>query len=207
MKRYEGKTLDEAKISAAADKKATLDEVTYYVVEEKAGGLLGLGAKVIIEAFTNNDIRDFIEQYLENYFKGINLPCEVLVNLSEDQHAFNVVLNAENNAILIGKNGQTLQAITAVLRNAANAEFKRRVNITVDVNGYKTERYEKLKEMVDRLAKTVIKTHVSVKIDHVSADERKVIHQHLSETPHIRTESEGEGQKRCLKIIYDHNKE
>jgi len=206
MNRYEGKTLEEALLAAAASKKSIVEDVTYYVIEEKTGGFLGLGAKVVIEAFIPEDIRDFIEDYLNKYFKGIELPCEVIVNMSEDKHYFKIILNAENNSILIGKNGQTLQSITNVLKNAANAQFKRRVNLSVDVNGYKEERYEKLKEMVDRLAKTVIKTHVSVKIDHVSADERKVIHQHLSDVAHIRTESEGEGQRRCLKIIYDHNK-
>lgn len=206
MNRYEGKTLDDAILAAAADKKSIKEDVTYYVVEEKQPGFLGLGAKVVIEAFIAEDIRDFIDDYLTRYFKGIELPCDVIVTMSEDKHFFKVILNAENNAILIGKNGQTLQSIANVVKNAANAQFKRRVNMSVDVNGYKEERYEKLKEMVDRLAKTVIKTHVSVKIDHVTADERKIIHQHLSDTPHIRTESEGEGQRRCLKIIYDHNK-
>ena len=52
-----------------------------------------------------------------------------------------VVLDAENNAIIIGKNGQTLRAISTVLKAATNATFKKRINVIVDVNHYKEDRY------------------------------------------------------------------
>ena len=78
--------------------------------------------------------------------------------------------------------------------------------MSVDVNGYKEERYEKLKQTVERIAKTVVKTKVSARLGDLTSDERKIVHQHRSDMPHVRTESEGEGNNRRLKIIYVENK-
>ena len=205
MKKYEAKNLDEALKVAAADKRVKIEDLKYYVLEEKPGGLFGIGSKAIIEAYTFNDVRDFIESYLKQYFDNIGMNVELIVNKLDD-NSFNVIVNANNNAILIGKNGQTLEAMKTVLNAAANAQFKCHVHMSVDVNGYKEERYEKLKSTVERIAKTVVKTHVSARLGDLTNDERKIVHQHLSNMAHIRTESEGDGNNRRLKIIYDRDK-
>jgi len=205
MKKYEAKNLDEALKAAAADKHVKIEDLKYYVLEEKPGGLFGIGSKAIIEAYTFNDVRDFIESYLKQYFDNIGMNVELIVNKLDD-NSFNVIVNANNNAILIGKNGQTLEAMKTVLNAAANAQFKCHVHMSVDVNGYKEERYEKLKSTVERIAKTVVKTHVSARLGDLTNDERKIVHQHLSNMAHIRTESEGDGNNRRLKIIYDRDK-
>ena len=205
MKKYEAKNLDEALKAAAADKRVKIEDLKYYVLEEKPGGLFGIGSKAIIEAYTFNDVRDFIENYLKQYFDNIGMNVELIVNKLDD-NSFNVIVNANNNAILIGKNGQTLEAMKTVLNAAANAQFKCHVHMSVDVNGYKEERYEKLKSTVERIAKTVVKTHVSARLGDLTNDERKIVHQHLSNMAHIRTESEGDGNNRRLKIIYDRDK-
>ena len=205
MNRYEGKTVDDAVRAACDDKHVTADKLKYTVIEEKQGMLFGIGSKAVIEAYCPADIRDFIQQYLEKYFSNIGMPVEVITNM-DDEGNYSVIINAENNAILIGKNGQTLEAIKTVTNAAANAQFKCRVHMSVDVNGYKEERYEKLRQTVERIAKTVVKTKVSARLGELTSDERKVVHQHLSTMPHVRTESEGDGNNRRLKIIYDKNK-
>ncbi|MBQ1522683.1 MAG: KH domain-containing protein [Erysipelotrichaceae bacterium] len=205
MQRFEAKSVDEALKQACNAKGVSLEDLKYYVIEEKPGGLFGIGSKGIIEAFTYNDVRQFIEEYITTYFNNINMPVEVLVNRDED-NVFKIIINAKNNAILIGKNGQTLEAIKTIVNAAANATFKCHIHMSVDVNGYKEERYEKLKQTVERIAKTVVKTKVSARLGDLTSDERKIVHQHLSDMPHVRTESEGEGNNRRLKIIYVENK-
>ncbi|MBQ3375666.1 MAG: KH domain-containing protein [Erysipelotrichaceae bacterium] len=201
MQRFEAKSVDEALKEACRVKGVSLEELKYYVIEEKPGGLFGIGSKGVVEAFTYNDVQQFLEDYVSTYFKNINMPVEVIVNRSEDNE-FKIIINAENNAILIGKNGQTLEAIKTIVNAAANATFKCHIHMSVDINGYKEERYEKLKQTVERIAKTVVKTKVSARLGDLTSDERKIVHQHLSEMPHVKTESEGEGNNRRLKIIY-----
>ena len=201
MQKFEAKSVDEALKEACRVKGVSLEELKYYVIEEKPGGLFGIGSKGVVEAFTYNDVQQFLEDYVSTYFKNINMPVEVIVNRSEDNE-FKIIINAENNAILIGKNGQTLEAIKTIVNAAANATFKCHIHMSVDINGYKEERYEKLKQTVERIAKTVVKTKVSARLGDLTSDERKIVHQHLSEMPHVKTESEGEGNNRRLKIIY-----
>lgn len=204
MRSYEAKTVEEAVKKACADRGVTETELTYFVKEEKAGGLFGIGAKARIEAYIQSDIAEFVREYIAKYFENIGMNCDIEAGFKEE--VVYVELNADNNAVLIGKAGQTLQAITNVVKAATSAEFKRHINLLIDVNGYKEDRYEKLKSMVGKIAKTVVKTKVSARLGQMTNDERKVIHQFLSTFPHVRTESEGEGANRRLKIIYDETK-
>ncbi|MDD6467439.1 MAG: KH domain-containing protein [Erysipelotrichaceae bacterium] len=198
-RRVEGKTLEDVLNSYAQEKGIEVADITYQVVEEKKG-ILGIGSKVVAEVYCNQDIAEFLENYLRTYFEGLHLDVEIEVEQNND--SFKVMLNAENNAILIGKNGQTLQALNTVVRSAVSSTFKKRVHVLIDINNYKQDRYAKVKMMAKRIAKTVQRTKVSAVLDPMPNDERKVVHQYLTDMEHIRTESEGEGKDRRLHIIY-----
>lgn len=187
MNNYTGKTLEEAIAAAAEDKSCTPEEIRHYVKEENEKG-------VTIDAYTMEDVKEFIFDYLGNFFTGIDQDIEVAIEETDD--GFIVNLNADNNAVLIGKMGKTLAAFNTVARAAVNAEFKSRINVLIDVNHYKEERYAKLRSMAKRIGRQVQKSHVDVEMDPMPNDERKVIHKQLNEWHNIRTESEGEGSRR-----------
>ena len=202
---YTAKNLDDALIEACIKKDCRIDELTYNVLEENKG-FLGIGSSVKIEAYCLNDVKEFLFDYLGNFFTNANIECSVEIFQKDD--SFTIMLDAENNAVLIGKNGKTLQAINTVVKSAVNSEFKRKFKILVDINNYKQERYSKLKSMAIRIAKNVSRTKVDASLDPMSNDERKVIHQALANFKHIKTESEGEGLNRHLVIKYvDHKEE
>lgn len=203
MDKFVGKNLDEALSLAASKKGCSVEELTYNLLEEKQG-ILGFGSKVEIEAYCENDIVMFIVEYLQKYFEGIHM--EVDVKCQKEDYYFKVDLNAENNAILIGKNGQTLQDINTVVKAAASSAFKKRVIVVSDINGYKEEKYQKECSMAVRVAKTVQKTKVNASLDPMPNDERKAIHSYLVNMPRIRTISEGDGKDRHIVIVYDENK-
>lgn len=203
MDRYVGKNREEALANAAKAKGCTVEELTYNVLEEKQG-IFGIGSKVEIEAYCDGDIAKFIVEYLDTYFKGINM--EVEVKCEKEDYYFKTELNAENNAILIGKNGKTLQDINTVVKAAASSKFKKRVIVVTDINGYKEEKYHKECAMALRVAKTVQKTKVNASLDPMPNDERKAVHSYLVNMPKIRTVSEGDGKDRHIVIVYDANK-
>lgn len=203
MERYVGKNREEALANAAKAKGCTVEELTYNVLEEKQG-IFGLGSKVEIEAYFDGDIAKFIVDYLNTYFEGINMDVEV--TCAKEDYYFKVELNAENNAILIGKNGKTLQDINTVVKAAASSKFKKRVIVVTDINGYKEEKYHKECAMALRVAKTVQRTKVNATLDPMPNDERKAVHSYLVNMPKIRTVSEGEGKDRHIVIVYDPNK-
>ena len=202
---YTAKNLDDALREACIKKDCRIDELTYNVLEENKG-FLGIGSSVKIEAYCLNDVKEFLFDYLGNFFTNANIECSVEIFQKDD--SFTIMLDAENNAVLIGKNGKTLQAINTVVKSAVNSEFKRKFKILVDINNYKQERYSKLKSMAIRIAKNVSRTKVDASLDPMSNDERKVIHQALANFKHIKTESEGEGLNRHLVSKYvDHKEE
>lgn len=204
MNTYTGKNLDDALKAAALDKGVETDQLTYTVIEETSG-FLGLGSKTTISAYCDLDIIDFMKSYLDSYFQ--NIAMEANVEVSEENGFFHVNIDADNNAILIGKNGQTLQAINTVLKSAASSEFKRRIGVLIDINGYKEEKYQKVCSLARRVAKTVQRTKTDAVLDPMPADERKAVHNHLSTMKYVRTVSEGEGNQRRLKICYAPEKE
>ena len=209
MKTYTGKNLDEVLNQAAEEKGVSVSELTYKVIEESSG-FLGIGSKVTITAYCKNDISEFMKEYLQNYFDGIHMEAEIQIEM--DGEYFHINLNTENNAILIGKNGQTLQAMNTVLKSAVSSEFKRRVGVLIDINGYKEEKYQKVCSLAQRVAKTVQRTKTTAVLDSMPADERKAIHNALagmndiSNMKYISTVSEGEGNQRRLKIVYNEEK-
>lgn len=203
MKKFSAKTLNDCLVKAANELKCDQTEMTYEIIEEKKG-ILGIGSSVTITAYCNEDIKEFIFEYLGEYFTEMNLETEIEISLTTE--GFKVILNAENNAILIGKNGQTLQALNNVVRGACNNTFKKRINVYIDINNYKQDRYGKVKAIARRVAKTVQKTKVTAKLDPMPSDERKIVHQYLGKMANIRTESMGEGAERHLTIVYDENK-
>ncbi len=205
MKEYTGKTIEDILEIAGKEKGVSVDELNYFIKEEKEGLIFNLGKKVVAEVYSEKDVVNFLKNYLDTFFNGLDLKVDV--DITKDNDCFRILLNADNNAILIGKNGQTLEAINSVLKGAASSQFRKRYHILVDINNYKTDRYDKIKGIAYRVAKSVQKSHVSATLDPMPSDERRVIHNFLSEMTNIRTESEGDGRGRRVKIIYDANKE
>ena len=147
-----------------------------------------------------DDVKEFLFDYMGDFFTGIDLDLECAIE--EKDNSFIVNLNADNNAVLIGKMGKTLSAFNTVIKAAVNAKFKKRIDILIDVNHYKSDRYYKLRGMAKRIGKQVQRDHVKVSLDPMPNDERKVIHKALNEWHNIKTESEGEGSNRHVCISY-----
>ena len=199
MKNYQAKTLEEIIEQAAEDYGCDTSSLMYNVLEEK-DGILGIGKSITAEVFTMDDVKEFLFDYMGDFFTGIDLDLECAIE--EKDNAFIVNLNADNNAVLIGKMGKTLSAFNTVIKAAVNAKFKKRIDILIDVNHYKSDRYYKLRGMAKRIGKQVQRDHVKVALDPMPNDERKVIHKALNECHNIKTESEGEGSNRHVFISY-----
>lgn len=196
MKTYTGNSLEEVLEKAAEETGYSKEDLRYNLVKDNDSE----EETVTAEVFTLEDVKEFLFDYLGDYFTGIDLDIEVAIEEKND--GFIINLNADNNAVLIGKMGKTLAAFNTVVRAAVNAEFHKRIDVLIDVNHYKDDRYGKLRGMAKRIAKQVQRSHVDVELDPMPNDERKVIHKTLNDWHNIKTESEGEGSGRHLIIKY-----
>lgn len=205
--RFTGKTLDEALSAAKAAKQVPVERLVYTVVEEKSG-FFGIGRSVTIEAWGPGDIALFIRDYIQTFFDNAQMDgtCEVSLDEVNGDDFYRIKVNTNANAVLIGRQGKTLQDFNRLVRAAASSVFKKHVRLMIDVNGYKEERYEKIIRMAIRVARDVRRTKVSAVLDPMPADERRVIHNALASMDGISTHSEGEGAKRQLHILYTPDK-
>ena len=199
MKIYEGKTVEDAVAYACADLGIAADDLNYEVIEEKKGLFT---KKVVIECYTTDMILTYMEDFVRNTLANMEFEVETVSYIQDDRLYCNV--NTNNNSILIGKNGVILRALNLIVKNAVNHEFKKRIEISIDINGYKESRYKKVMAMSKRLGKQVLRTKAPIKLDPMPADERKVMHQTIAEMGHLKTESKGEGKNRHITISYVH---
>lgn len=199
MKNYTAKTLDEILKNAALEKNVEVSDLTYFVTEEKTG-FLGFGSSISADVYAKQDVSQFINEYLKKFFDNLELSVEIIVKETENGYLVN--LDAENNAVVIGRQGQSLRGLNQVLRNAINSEFKHRFYLNIDINNYREERYQKVAQLARRLAKNVQRDKISASLDPMPNDERKVVHQTLSNYHNIETVSVGEGKDRHIVINY-----
>lgn len=202
---FTGKTIEELLEQAAKEKQCDVSSLYYEIKEEKAG-FLGLGKEVSAEIYSDSDVEEFIQNYLKQYFDGIEMESYIEIEKDKDNY-YHINLDTQNNAILIGRNGQTLQALNTILKSAVSSEFKKKIGVLVDINGYKEDKYRKLCSIARRIARSVQRDKVDAVLDPMPADERKAIHNYLSTMPGVSTVSEGEDNQRRLKIIYNPGKE
>ena len=197
MKTYEAKNEEEVIQLACQDLGVTPEELTYEIIEEKKGLF---SKKIIIQCYTEDMIREYIDNFVRKTLTNMEFEVETVSYIQDGRIYCNV--NTNNNSILIGKNGVILRALNFIVKNAVNNEFKKRVEMSIDINGYKESRYKKMASMAKRIGKQVLRTKVDVKLDPLP-DERKVIHQVIADMDsHLKTESKGEGKNRFITISY-----
>lgn len=193
MKKYTGSTIEEI-LEDVSIEEGIDTSLIHYNIESKTD------EEVTINVFTDADIIEFIEQYIETFFENLDQSVHVDVRYSDGM--YRIFINASNNAVVIGKDGATLQSFTNVIRSATNSHFKKHIKIVMDVNNYKANIYEKVESAAYRIAREVQESTIDATLDFMPSDERRVVHNYLSGMENIKTESIGEGKERRLVIRY-----
>jgi spoIIIJ-associated protein len=199
MKTFIGKTKEDALELAANELNVPVENIYVdSVVENK--GLFGRIKNVEVTCYTDAMVVEFVQEYLRKIIESMGI--EVKMTPSYTDGLIRIKLSTNHNSILIGKDGETLQALNEVCRCAANATFKKRIRILLDINDYKQEKYSKLISIAKREAIKVSKTKITASLSPMSADERRAIHNALVSFKHVKTVSVGEGKSRHITIEY-----
>lgn len=136
--------------------------------------------------------------FLETIFKSMNLSVQIEKMMNEERILFN--LHGEGLGILIGKRGQTLDALQYLTNLASGKDFRRHYFVLLDVENYRDRRKQTLENLAHRLAEKVIRTGNKVKLEAMPAGERRIIHMALAERDDILTDSVGEEPYRSVVI-------
>lgn len=203
MKQVEkrGKTVDEAVKAALKELGVGQDEVDIEVLEEAAKGLFGLigtkEARVVVRL--REDRRQVARRLIKDVLAAMSL--EVTIGTDEREGATVFNLEGPDLGILIGRRGQTVDALQYLVNLAANRIGEgEKARIIIDVEGYRRRREETLQRLAERLAERVRRSGQSVVLEPMSAQERRVIHLALQDNQYVGTQSEGEEPQRHVVI-------
>lgn len=165
-------------------------------------------SSVEVEDHTNDvltkEVQDMIakkgKQFLDDMLSQMGLSVMIEKMTTQDKIIFQI--HGEELGILIGKHGQTLDAIQYLTNLVAHKEVNGHCHIVVDVENYRSRREETLQVLAKRLASKVKRTRQKVSLEPMNAFERKLIHTALQNDAHIVTDSEGEEPYRHVVISY-----
>jgi spoIIIJ-associated protein len=195
-----GSTVEEAVQSALEQLDATEDQVEIEIIDEGKKGILGLiGAKrayvrVKLAADPIKETEKFIEEVTKN------MQVDVTIKTTVDDNHVTYEMDGENIAILIGKRGQTLNALQYLAHLAINKQKEKYFTVTLDAEGYRGRRKETLESLAHKMADKAKHLNKKVALEPMPAYERKIIHSALQEHADISTYSNGQEPHRHIVI-------
>lgn len=197
MKKYEytGKTKEEAIEKATKELNVEEKNLIVNVLEEK-NTLLKKNVK--IEVIDYNDLIDYIKEVITEITKLMGATVNLEIRRREDN--ITIKIFSDHNAVLIGKNGYTVDALQTIIRQIVQNATKTYVGIILDIENYKDKKNKNIEYLAKKVAKEVANTKVEAKLDSMNSYERRIVHSILSENKFVYTESIGEEPNRCVVI-------
>jgi spoIIIJ-associated protein len=200
---FKGKTLDEALMQASVEFGCASTDLEYTILNEGSQGFLGLiGSKpCVISAKKKNTFTDDVREYLENLFKAMDIQAEINLDFDDTNNVLNIDLEGPEMGILIGKRGQTLDALQYLISLAVNKKSDSYIRVKVDTENYRARRKETLENLAKNIAFKVKRTKRSFALEPMNPYERRIIHATLQNDKYVATRSEGDEPYRKV-IIY-----
>ena len=197
MKKYEytGKTKEEAIEKATKELNVEEKNLIVNILEEK-NTLLKKNVK--IEVIDYNDLIDYIKEVITEITKLMGATVNLEIRRREDN--ITIKIFSDHNAVLIGKNGYTVDALQTIIRQIVQNATKSYVGIILDIENYKDKKNRNIEYLAKKVAKEVANTKVEAKLDSMNSYERRIVHSILSENKYVYTESIGEEPNRCVVI-------
>ncbi len=199
---FSGKTVDDALTNASVALGTASDELEYEIVERGSTGFLGIGNKdAVIKArkksLNPEDVaRDFVQSILD----CMQVDADISISRDEED-ALCMDLSGEAMGIMIGKRGQTLDALQYLTSLVANKHSEDYVRIKLDTESYRDRRKKTLENLAKNIAFKVKRTKKPVRLEPMNPFERRVIHYALQNDRYVTTYSEGDEPFRRVVVV------
>jgi len=199
-----GKTEEEAISSALEELGKERDEVSVEILERAKAGFLGIGsalAHVRVSYEQSESKADRAAAFLKGLFEHMGVEAEPEIIETED--GLRIDLVGENVGPLIGRRGETLDAIQHLTNYAVNRSGEDRVRISIDAENYREKREESLRRLAEKVAAKCLKYRRNVTLEPMNAYERHVIHTALQDVKGVTTYSTGSEPNRRVVVSLD----
>ena len=195
--KYQAKTKEEAIALATVELQEVESNLFIKELETIKGGLFK-SPKVEIEVIEKREVVKYIKDYIVKLLKDLGFQANVEIKNKETVPTYTIY--SDNDALLIGKNGKNLKALSVIVHQHINKELGRTYKFIIDINSYKEKHEKQLEQLAKRIAREVASTKIEVKMDSMNSYERRIIHNALTNNKKVYTESEGEEPNRYVVV-------
>lgn len=195
-----GKNVEDAVNQALRELETEKENVEIEILDEGKKGIFGLlGAK---PAVVHVRLKETPVEQVLSYLRNIIEKMGVSPGLQFEEHdrTLHINVTGENLPLLIGKRGQTLNALQFLTQLAANRYYPHYERVMLNIGDYRKRREEALTRLAERLSAQVLRTGRPVKLEPMPSYERKITHSALAHHKQVITYSEGNEPKRYVVI-------
>lgn len=193
---YEGKKEEEVLTKALTDLNVTENDILLKKEKNKGGLFKSETYKLTIVKIT--DIQEEIKTFLKDLLNKMDIDVTFESNIREKQ--ITIKMFSDNNAILIGKNGHTLSALSTIVKQYIYNQIGQYPYINLDVENYKDKQIIHLERLAKNIAREVKNTKQPVTMENMNSYERRIVHNVLTNFKGVITESEGEEPNRHVVV-------
>ena len=211
--RVTGKTQDEAVASALQQLGLERDDVSVQLVERAKSGFLGLGAAPAVVDITyevpdepsapaGDSQEARVRAFLEGLLEHMGVSAEMEIGRRENG-GISVNLSGSGMGALIGRRGETLDAIQHLTNYSVNRGSEKRLHISVDAENYRSKREDSLVRLAEKMAAKAVKYRRSMALEPMNSYERHIIHTALQNYEGVSTASTGTEPNRRVVVSYE----
>lgn len=198
------KTVDEAVEKALAELNTTKENVDIEILEESKGlfGLLGSKEVKVRVTLLKEDDSAKAENFLKNITERLGMNTEFETVYNEEEKKMAIELKGDGLGLLIGRRGETLDALQYLTNIFVNKGSDDYIKITLDAENYRERREDALVTLAKRTAAKATKYKKNMIIEPKNPYERRIIHEALQDYPEVTTYSIGEEPNRKVVVAY-----
>lgn len=181
----------------------SLDDFKFEVIEKGAGGFLNIfGSKPTKIQFIVPDITDVIRDYVNNFLTYMKIEFSDIKIHERTKTSFSInIVGVKDAGFLIGKGAGFIDSVQLLLSQMINKKAKRAIQISLDVDSYRTKKKEALLRKVKAIAETVKTKQKSITLEPMNSANRRQIHQFLEKEKSIKTITVGDGEFKRIVLL------
>jgi spoIIIJ-associated protein len=193
---FEGKSTEEAIENACAHFQVSPEQLEIEIVSVGSAGIFGLGGrKAKIRAALREESEEFLlssaKEILETILERVQEQATVSVRQEDDRISLRI--ETDDAGLLIGKQGQTLDALQYLVTKMLAKKSRRKVRITIDVEAYRARHNEALAHLAQKYGEKVKKSGRPIILSPMNPYDRRIVHMALQDDKELKTMSRGEG--------------
>lgn len=149
----------------------------------------------------DEEAEQLVSELIDYFLGAMGVVADTYIRDDDDDHSMIFEIEGPDAGLLIGRHGETLQALQFLIRMVTNRQLGRKAYVVIDIEDYRERRVQMLRRLARRTAGRVASSGRDESLEPMSPAERRIVHMALAGHPEIRTESEGEGNQRRVVIF------